>query len=687
MSPIRISMAAALAATAVALLAPSLALAAEPCPKSFAEAVEQATPGSTVVAPAGTCAVNIETTNTAAFTIVANPAGTTLTAALGTHPIIRSSVGVRFTISGITFTGTEDAPAIELTGPGEAITLTHDTFTDLNSNDGGGAVEITPGAATTAQPTVLEADTFGAVGHGNTASNGGAVALIGSSRFIVRNNTFVANGATNPAGGGGGLVVENFSGSDNPVTVSGNLFGGEAPGAGNTSIAAGGGAAILLGEEQTLSLDGNSFIGNRISGESEFDRFGGGLALGNDEAEKEGAFAVEQSHNTFRGNVIDASEKKQLTPIGAGGAGEWARGVSVTSTDDEFLENAVDTKDGRTPEGGGLGVEGSNQTTPGPQGGTFVAVNDLFAGNTVAAGGWGGAIYSGGFSVGCPFGVECVSHLTLENSTVTANSIADGGEGGAIWGGAGDTLTVENSIVFGNTPAPETHGFATASFASSDACAAPGAAESGPGEICAEPRLAPDGSETSASPTIDAGSGSLVPAGVATDIAGAPRVLPGRCGDAAVVDMGAFELAAPQCPPAGTATGGAAAQRAPRASIGRVIATRRGVSVRVRCAGNVDQTCAGALSLLTTVHRRGGRIVAVSRAGSRSTVSVGGRRFAIRGGTSLTLPVVLNPKGRGLLARLHRLPVRVLATADGSPRSQALATVSVVIRDLRRSRR
>ena len=78
----------------------------------------------------------------------------------------------------------------------------------------------------------------------------------------------------------------------------------------------------------------------------------------------------------------------------------------------------------------------------------FTGSDDLFLGNSTAAGGWGGAIYVGGPAADC-VGTCPASSLTLLDSTVVANSVdpGAGSEGGAIWGSPNDSLTLENTIV------------------------------------------------------------------------------------------------------------------------------------------------------------------------------------------------------------------------------------------------
>jgi hypothetical protein len=173
----------------------------------------------------------------------------------------------------------------------------------------------------------------------------------------------------------------------------------------------------------------------------------------------------------------------------------------------------------------------------------------------------GGAVYVCG-PVGDCTGTCPGSSLTLDDSTLVGNSVdaGSGSEGGALWGSGNDTLALANSILYGNTPQPEIYGFGTLTLKYSDVCAETGgpAVPSGAGNICANPNLNADGTETENSPTVDAGSNALVPAGLTTDIAGNPRIVANHLGctstpQPAVVDMGAFEATfhgpAPPCPP------------------------------------------------------------------------------------------------------------------------------------------
>jgi hypothetical protein len=567
-----LSLAAAVAVSGAVVLAAAPLAAATPvaCEQAALQtAINAATAGEVLQLPAGPCEVNLTVANPAPFTLEGTSPGTTLEPKSGSTstPIIKAeSGGVSFTLTGLTFSGMsgEGESAIFITDPAEAVTISDDTFTD-NSADEGAAVDIYSEEATATKPTVIRDNTFGAVGAGNSAYSGGAVFFGSAAPLEVTGNTFVANSATKDNDGFGGALEVAFilpSSTTNPVTISGNTFGGTAPGAGNVAGSSGGAALVELAHGQQLTLEGNNFIDNAIIGETGEPRTGAGLALVHHY--EESGFEVAQAHNLFSGNFIEATEEEGETGLPAGGAGEWLFGVTVHSVADRFEGNQVTVDDGlpsRPPEGGGLGVLGAEKDGEAPaQPGVFIGADDLFLSNSVAPGGWGGAIYSGYPTTYCK-GSECPgSSVTLQDSTVVDNSVeaGAGSEGGGLWGSPTDKLAIENSIIYGNAPAPQIYGFGgAAAFAYSDVCNEPGGPSvGGEGVICMNPLLDGLGEETPASPTIDTGSNALVSSGLSTDLAGAPRITATRLScsglGAAIVDMGAFEYQlvgpAPSCP-------------------------------------------------------------------------------------------------------------------------------------------
>jgi hypothetical protein len=543
-------------ATAVTLgLSASAAQAVTPVTcAGLSAAMNSAAAGQVLELPPGTCAVNITVTDTNAFTLEGATSGapTVLVPVSGdtSTPIIQSADDVRFTLSNLELTGATGG-ALSLFGTGgEGVTVSHDLFT----NDTGTALRIGE-TSSAAQPTLIENSTFS---H-DSGGEGGGIQWVSGQPLVLSGNTFTADNATDGADGGGGILIWNdrVTGSTSSVKLSGNLFGGPSANDGDTAESSAGGAFISLAGGQSLTLTGNTFENDRISGTNPNPawRVGGGLFL--DAGNGDSPFKVNQSHDVFRDNVINEPASGIDAGNSTGGAGEWIIGLSVTSTADSFIGNRITVNNGAPPEGGGVGAIAAAAINTEPAlPAAFDGRDDVFTGNSTASGGWGGAIY-----VGIPDPVctgNCPgSGLTLEDSTLVGNSVhaGSGSEGGAIWGSPNDTLVVRNSIIYGNTPKPEIFGFGSTgpAFAFSDVChEAGGPAVSGSGMICASPALTAGGTETRSSPTLDAGSNALVPAGLTTDLAGHPRIAdyhvtcagPSR----AIVDMGAYEATFKQIP-------------------------------------------------------------------------------------------------------------------------------------------
>ncbi len=632
----------------------------------LASALGSATAGEVLQLPAGHCQVEATVANTATFTLEGAGSGGTVLEPVGAgKSILQSDEGVRFTLSGLTFTGTSGAPAVLLTGAGEAVTLSGDTFSDDAYPSGYGAgVSIQLSAASTASsPTQLIDDTF----SDDHASGGGGVALLGSSPLVVSGSTFTGDSASV---GAGGLVVSSRDGGEGAVQITGNTFGGPSVEAGDTSGAVGGGAEIALLPSQSLTLTANTFENDRIVGAhaARFEREGAGLFLGL--VFEQTGYPVTQAHNVFANNVIEATQEKPSPLLPAGGAGEWISGLSVLSTADSFTGNRVAVNDGEPPEGGALGAFASGAVGATPaQPAAFTGRDDLFSGNSTATGGWGGAVYVGGPLPGCT-GSCPGSSLTLDDSTVVANTIdaGAGSEGGAIWGSPNDSLALANSIVYGNTPQPEIYGFTstTPTFAYSDLCTEPGGPViTGAGDICADPLLNADGSETPASPTIDAGSNALVPAGLTTDIAGNPRILKTRlgCDEAppATVDMGAFESTSlgpvPPCRPRPPCRCILIPRRPTVAIAGGPLLDRHGaVTVRLTCTPRVSY-CDGTVTLSTV--QAFASVARGQRHRPYKPLRLGSAHFHIHSGASVRVQIHLSHAALARLAPRRQIKVRV----------------------------
>ncbi len=380
-----------------------------------------------------------------------------------------------------------------------------------------------------------------------------------------------------------------------------------------------------------------------------------------------------QAHNTFVGNAVEATELSS-DKLAAGGGGEWVYGVDVQSTADIFSDNEVTVDEGEPPEGGGLGVLGTSTHEEHPQLASFTGIDDLFLSNSIAPGGWGGAIYTGFQNAGCQPVETCTGSTTLvlDDSTVYANEVkaGAGSQGGALWGSPNDSLTVANSIIFGNSPQPEVWGYATGagapSFKYSDVCAESGGplVPAGEGNICANPQLNANGEETASSPTIDAGSNALVPNGLTTDAFGDPRIFAGHasCSQSypAIVNMGADELtpSQPSCP-------APVALRPPALGLTHFVSleySATGIALRLSCASSDGLGCSGTIFASADETLRGKRVVAVG--GSNRTevpVRIAQASFSLPAGASATFQVKLNQTGLELLHKFHAFSAWVLA--------------------------
>jgi hypothetical protein len=400
--------------------------------------------------------------------------------------------------------------------------------------------------------------------------NGGAIQFEGDSPVTLEGNRFFANDADDDEGGGAGgavsLELDNQVLHPNdarlelaPVVLRDNTFGEDD---GGYDADREGGAVSISAFFRHVIVEGNSFvdndsacvadiIGNTFDGNEasagESDVWGGGLYLEGQfcrgiglQARGDDGPDVTQSGNRFAGNRVTGGFSD------GEGAGEFVRLLSVESTDDSFVGNAiVDTSSGR---GGGLAFAGSGRS--------FAARNLVAVGNSVSP------------SLPPPSGLPTLvseggglslsgSTLSIEDATITGNSA---GVGGGIAGfrqqddldrGAAnsDVLTLHNSIVFGNEngAGEDVAGFLDRDVRSSDTCVE-GAAHPGDGNVCVAPQLtAPDDDgdvdQTAGSPTIDAGDSALVDGDLASDYAGDGRVVGGK------VDIGADEYVAPTTEP------------------------------------------------------------------------------------------------------------------------------------------
>jgi hypothetical protein len=375
-----------------------------------------------------------------------------------------------------------------------------------------------------------------------------------AERVTLSNDTFESNAEQGSMGSAARIEVgANASTCPSPsgppvFTLAHSLF------VKNTLTVAGGagsGGAALVHDEcgQSRALvEGNTFEDNVIhtSGAWGEDQVtGAGLQVTSSEAQIP---LVTQRANVFDSNSIIASQPA----LGDyGGGGEWLQYARLQSVDDRFSRNVAAGTDSpmNWSWAAGLGIDALPCRIPLLE---SVLDNAVVSGNVLTAG-FRESIGGGGIWVGC-------SHLRVFDSTFTENSAPIGS---AIEGEEGDQLQLTNSIVSGDEGSSEVAGFygpgSSQTVSYSDICTSPGATTPSPGtgNICASPRLADAGrpssfdvQETASSPTVNAGSNALIPAGLSADFYGNHRILAAQCARTgklarmrqAVVDIGASEL-------------------------------------------------------------------------------------------------------------------------------------------------
>jgi hypothetical protein len=398
---------------------------------------------------------------------------------------------------------------------------------------------------------------------------GGALDLFDSS-LTLNGDRFVDDTVEEAEAGGAGAYVviippdgDACAAHEPPaLTVTDSSFIGDTAKAGNGMIASHGGGlyAIIECGGRASYLDHDSFEDDSVTTTSSAEADGGGASL-LDTAAGPGLLYQE-------GNVFDSDTVAGPAEGNRGGGGEWLEGINLTSVGDRFSRDSIPgTTGSKWSWGAGLGILNTSCDPTNPIESTLenavVADNAIGAGTPADLGGAG--IYVG---LACGPAPENHSHLRLLDSTVTENSVATPGGVAGIDGHSSDQLTIANSIVATNDGGPEIGGFdgtgGLLSSTFSDVCDEAGTAPlTGEGDICANPLLADNGDpasfdvhETLSSPTIDAGSNALVPAGLTADFYGNTRILAARsytppCSPGApytgerlypaVVDMGASE--------------------------------------------------------------------------------------------------------------------------------------------------
>jgi hypothetical protein len=511
--------------------------------------------------------------------------------------------------------------------------------------------------------------------------NEDALPVIESDRFIGDTNSTSSNNSAR----GGALYVSASNGAcpyTAPLSITASVFQGDRivdtsteehnrdlGGAAYAEIRCNSGSPPI----DFATLSGNTFVEDAIGTQTGGEAFGGALDMAN--ASASGVLvSATQSGNVFKGDTIASS-----TPTGVyGGGGEWAPSIDLTSTGDRFVKDALPGPQGSSAssQGAGLGVITSTCSEKAPASATLE--DAVFAANTIGLASEDGESAGAGIYAACKSS-EPNSHfqITLNDSTVAGNQ-APGGVSG-IDGEDTDQLALTNSIVASPTGQADIGGFRTASGGSltslfSDACM-PGTSTPLPGEgnICANPQLTAEGEETPSSPTIDAGSNALVPAGLTTDAFGHARILAGHvsCSQSfpAIVDMGADEFTygygALSCPPP-------IGPRPPVPGLTRYIGrkvTPTGIALTLSCSSADGLGCSGTIFLTTDEILQGKKVIAVGSSRRTSgSARLGQAPFALAAGATATFTAKLNSTGLELLRHFHAISAFLLAN-EASPTS------------------
>jgi hypothetical protein len=475
----------------------------------------------------------------------------------------------------------------------------------------------------------------------------------------------------------------------------------------------GGGAAWLkdVCEDSRNVLEDNRFEGNVLEATKAakaVEVTGAGLQFVGSEPNPA---AVSQ-----RGNVFDSNSLLAIPSAEGnyGGGGEWVENADLTSVGDRFSRNQLVGTDNAAIEswswGAGLGIITPSCEGQLPELPASTLEDDVAAGNAIGPGtpvDLGG----GGIWFGC-------LDLRVLDSTVTLNASP---YGAGIEGEPEGLLEIANSIVAEDSTGDETYGITEpvkASFSDVCATASSSAPLPGSGNICANPLLADNGdpasfdvAETGSSPTIDAGSNALIPAGLLTDFYGSPRVVASHynyppCTSGAlleptlaapVVDMGAAEFGpvavalAEQCAvmsephTQGSSTTGGSTTQGPATSKSSVFSLpsfleRRNNRLLLTFTG----LAAGRLRVRATF-KLARSVVAVikghrQRTSRIETVSYGQASYAVTSPGKAT--VVLTPTKRALAVLASRRRLRVLLsitfTAAGAAPSSREKTITVI---------
>jgi hypothetical protein len=420
-----------------------------------------------------------------------------------------NGIGARFG-NGSNTTAAHVLATSTFTGNGTGVTLSSGTLTSTGTSiDGTGFAGNRIGLAASSGSTLL------ATGLNVRGTNRGAINLTDADAtitggLITENTGFGSNGVLSTVGGT--VTIEG-------VTIS--LSTGVAFSAAETTLTLnnsqvinnnGIGTALISATTQAMSISGNTFRGNTSISDTlalSLDPTTSPVVVGNtfDNNTSSSVIAVSDGTPTIRRNLIIGNTNS------AGSGTINISGGSPLIDGNRVLGNNV---------GSGSVINCASAS------GTTVLVNNVLASNTAG---------------------EAAVNIADSNATLSQNSIVQN-SGAGLSSSTTGTVTVANSIVRGNL------GGAFDVFVGSIAVNSTnyegGATGGGTGNIDqAQTFVDADGPDNiantaddnyrlpSGSPGINAGSNTLVPAGITQDLAGNARIAGG------IVDQGAYELAGP----------------------------------------------------------------------------------------------------------------------------------------------
>ncbi len=411
------------------------------------------------------------------------------------------------------------APAAVINVPGGAATIQ----AGINAASNGDVVQVAPG--TYIENINFDGKAITVVSTGGTAAttiNGGAAGHVvtfssGEGSQSVLSGFTITNGLSySGVGEGGGIYVDNSS-----PTISGNVI------TGNFACGGGGGIAAYFGSPTIQS--------NTITNNSQYTGCSGGLGGGGLLLEGTGAPMV------ISNMILNNS---WLSGNGGGIGIDGGTSILMNNLISGNLATGVVNGAG-VPAASGGGIDTENDSDP-------LMVDNIIVNNTADLG--GGAA----FSVSSDSMGPIVVNNTIAGNTTTQNA------GSALYATGYDGPTeLFNNLLIG-APSQNavycdpSYNIVPPVFENNDVFSAGGSGFQGSctvsagqyGNISADPLFVSSASGdyhlSASSPAIDAGLNSA-PDIPSTDYYGNPRIVAGRSGDAAIVDMGAaeFQPAAP----------------------------------------------------------------------------------------------------------------------------------------------